>query len=298
MPSWPTTTDHGSPRRGRGSRRPGAGRACPATRLLGEPPQDRRRAPAGAAPRLGERFAAGCPGLERAAPPGREHVAPAALDLGPGAGPPTRPGRSRASPARAATGTGRPKRLRSAIAAAIASAVWLPSGRAASGRSRPAAPAGSGRAGERVRAGEARGDEAPGAGRRRQRRLRLALEPALDDERSIRRGGRGRGSRRARPGSAAVTRRRRSTSALAAEPDRPQVEHRLVARIASATAGGTSSSSARIMRASARGADRPRCIALMFTSASPSVWPIRPIIPGRSRWRVMSITSAGSMSSR
>ena len=36
----------------------------------------------------------------------------------------------------------------------------------------------------------------------------------------------------------------------------------------------------------------------MLTSASPSMIPTRPTVPGRSMWRVMSITSAGAMSSR
>src|SRR6185503_6988966 len=48
-------------------------------------------------------------------------------------------------------------------------------------------------------------------------------------------------------------------------------------RIASSTLSGTSSSRARIIRASARGALRPTCIALMFTSAAPRVWPMRPM---------------------
>ena len=52
------------------------------------------------------------------------------------------------------------------------------------------------------------------------------------------------------------------------------------------------------MSASSRGAERATCIELMLTSARPSSCPSRPIVPGRSWWRVISILSSAAMSSR
>ena len=52
------------------------------------------------------------------------------------------------------------------------------------------------------------------------------------------------------------------------------------------------------MTASLRGADRPRCIALMLTSAAPSMLPTRPIMPGRSGGGSTSIHGAGATSSQ
>ena len=74
-------------------------------------------------------------------------------------------------------------------------------------------------------------------------------------------------------GSAAVSARSRAGSSTGRGPPPGSGSPRT-------TASGTSSSSARIMNASSRGRVRARCIALMLMSASPSISPTRPTVPG------------------
>ena len=217
------------------------------------------------------------------APPAAQHVAPALGDLARGGGPPTRPGRSRRSRRRggrardcgaAGLGGSRPPRRRRS----------RPCAGAASGRSRAARRRGSGRMGGATRPGESRARRAR-AWRRPSSVSGVSAWPwnrpstmnsdspwRTQDERGVE----ARRDRVARiVGSLGVT---GDESRSAVLPRRIVHRSRTAssARIARDGRRRTSSSSARIMNASARGAERARCIALMFTSASPRSCPIAP----------------------
>ena len=230
MPSWPTTTDHGlRRRRPRDSRRPGADRACPAT------PVARRAAPS--TPASAGRTRAATSGID--SPPGahassgrRRHVAR------------TSPQRCSISDAMEALPFAladleearlRPHRDRPPEGelvghrpADLVGGLRLRA-RAANGRSRSAGRSGIGRA------GEACGWASRAATRSAWRRpigesgeSGLALEPALDDE--LRLAVADEDERRVEPAGTSGARpgRRATRSAVAAEPDHPQVEDRFV----------------------------------------------------------------------
>ena len=113
-----------------------------------------------------------------------------------------------------------------------------------------------------VGAGEPRRDERrPGAGPWPRAACRAGPGSGAGRSAPTRRGGRGRASRRGRPGSRADAAAPPSPG-RAAQRSRPsRIVHSstpILVRIASATSGGTSSSRARIIRASARGASARR----------------------------------------
>ena len=205
----------------------------------------------------------GRPRLGRAPPPGREPLAVAARRSRSRGGPPSRPGRSRrtAGPAGSAIGPAAAS-PRPGSPGPIGRGRLGGARRAASGRSRPAARPGPAGAAESCGRGEPR-RATSSAWRRPRAESGVSAGPGTGPRRSTptRRGGRGRASRRGvgdrqagpEPSPLAVGPR----SAVAPEPDRPQVDDRLVAPGSPrSTSAGTSSSRARIISASARGADR------------------------------------------
>ena len=181
----------------------------------------------------------------------------------------------RASPAAAAVHPPRAPRGwpgRSPRLVAAASARWPPAAYPGTGsdgggrRRRQAGTDGRGLASARVGEG----------------RVAAALEAALGEPRGLAVPDEGQDGGRGHPGASRLM---SQTSSMASEE-----------RMRSAAASGTGSSRARIMKAMERLSERPRCMALMLTSASPRVWPTRPMAPGRSSCRETSMCADGARS--
>ena len=199
-PSWPTTIDHGWSGGGIAV----AGDLRPVERARAARPSPSRASSVAerrpdACRDLGERLAAGCPDFQRRSAPGRRARLRSGRRSRRGAGPASRPGRSRGSRDRARRVTLAPRSAgsRRSIASAVSR---RPAQRRVDELERVAARAPAGRA---AACGAARRLATSAAWRRPvrgQRRCRPGPGSGPRRCTSTRRGGRGRASRRGRPG--------------------------------------------------------------------------------------------------
>ena len=184
-PSWPTTIDHGwLGRRVAVAGDLRTGRACPAPGRRRAAPGS-SRAPAGRVPATsGSDSPPGAQAVERAPPPGRELGAVARARSRRDGGPPSRPGRSRGSPGRAGGRALEPARAQRVARWPSAVSVVRAERRVDDlERRRRPGPAGPAAAcGAASRSATSAAWRRPSGG---QRRVGLALEAALGDERRL-----------------------------------------------------------------------------------------------------------------